>query len=396
MLEAEPWDMLIVDEAHRLNADEDQGPTLGYKLVQELRDAGRFTSMVFFTGTPHRGKDYGFLALLQLLRPNDFDARGPLTPQLRRLREVMIRNNKQDVTDLAGNRLFRPPTVESATYAYSTEEAAFYATLTEFIASGKAYAGDLSETDGRAVMLVLISMQKLASSSVAAIASALRKRLAGIAAGRHELGRLRDTAAALSAAESTRGYATEQDGSDQDRLAELDERIGELDAKLRLVEDEEPRLRELIALADEIDRETKIERIVEELRDGGRFAGRSVLLFTEYKATQALLLSRLHAVFGDGCTAFINGEDRLDIVANAAGKPRTLRSRREEAARRFNAGAGPLPRRHRGRRRGHRPSGALPHARPRRPAVEPDAPPPACRPPEPLRANRAGRGAHAA
>ena len=39
---------------------EEQGPTLGYKLVQELRDAGKFASMVFFTGTPHRGKEYGF------------------------------------------------------------------------------------------------------------------------------------------------------------------------------------------------------------------------------------------------------------------------------------------------------------------------------------------------
>ena len=338
MMEAEPWDMLVVDEAHRLNADEEQGPTLGYKLVQELRDAGRFASMVFFTGTPHRGKDFGFLSLLALLRPDEFDARGPLGPQLQRLRGVMIRNNKQDVTDLEGRRLFRPPSVDSATYAYSPEEAAFYETLTEFIASGKAYASNLSEADGRAVMLVLISMQKLASSSVAAIASALRKRLAGIAAGRGELGRLCERRDALSAAEVAGGYAAEQDGADLDRLTELDERIGELDAKLRLVEDEEPRLRELIGLADEIDRETKIERIVEELRDGGRFAGRSVLLFTEYKATQALLLSRLHAVFGDGCTAFINGEDRLDVVADAAGKPRTLRSRREEAARRFNAG----------------------------------------------------------
>ena len=187
-------------------------------------------------------------------------------------------------------------------------------------------------------MLVLISMQKLASSSVAAIASALRKRRAGIAAGRGELGRLRERRDALSAAEIAGGYAAEQDGAGLDRLAELDERIGELDVKLRLTEDEEPRLRELIDLAEAIGARRRSSGSSRSLRNGGRFAGRSVLLFTEYKATQALLLSRLHATFGDDCTAFINGEDRLNGVADAADRPRTLRSRREEAARCFNAG----------------------------------------------------------
>ncbi len=32
LFESEPWDLLFVDEAHHLNADEDQGLTLGYKM----------------------------------------------------------------------------------------------------------------------------------------------------------------------------------------------------------------------------------------------------------------------------------------------------------------------------------------------------------------------------
>lgn len=341
MLEAEPWDLLVVDEAHRLNADEERGPTLGYKLVEELRDAEKVTSMVFFTGTPHRGKNYGFLSLLQLLRPDVFDSRSEFERQLHSLREVMIRNNKQEVTDLNGKRIFLPPKVESATYSYSPTEADFYDTLTEFIASGKAYASRLGDSNGRAVMLVLISMQKLASSSVAAISAALRKRLLTFSDSRHELGELRRqrtlTEALLSAKEFARQYEHENDNEDLDRLANLDERIGDLDAKLQLMEGEEGRLRELVALASLIERETKIERIIEELRDGGRFAGRSVLFFTEYKATQALLLSRLEREFGDCCT-FINGDDRLDGVLDEKGQSKVLRSRREEAAFRFNAG----------------------------------------------------------
>jgi hypothetical protein len=49
------------------------------------------------------------------------------------------------------------------------------------------------------------------------------------------------------------------------------------------MENEEPRLRELVAAADKIARETKIDRIVSVLHN--EYAGRQVLFFTEYKAT---------------------------------------------------------------------------------------------------------------
>ena len=69
MLNADDWDLLIVDEAHHLNAQEDTGATLGYRFIQNLIEHDKFKSRLFFTATPHRGKDYGFFALLQLLRP---------------------------------------------------------------------------------------------------------------------------------------------------------------------------------------------------------------------------------------------------------------------------------------------------------------------------------------
>ncbi len=184
LLEADPWDIVIVDEAHHLNADEKLGPTLGYQLIAKMDKAGRIGSMVFFTGTPHRGKNHGFLSLLHLLRPDLFDPQNSLTGQLPLLRQVMIRNNKQDVTDLQGNRLFQEPVVRAETYSYSPAEAHFYRTLTEFIVTGKTHAGTLNRTAGEAVMLVLVSMQKLASSSVAAIRRALQKRLANVTHGR--------------------------------------------------------------------------------------------------------------------------------------------------------------------------------------------------------------------
>lgn len=335
MLEAEPWDLLIVDEAHRLNADEQEGPTLGYKLIQQLTAAGKLAAMVFFTGTPHRGKNYNFLALLRLLRPELFDPKRSLKEHLPLLRQVMIRNNKQDATDLQGKKLFQPPLVESATYGYSPEEDYFYSKLTIFIETGQAYASKLNENDGRAVMLVLIAMQKLASSSIAAIGRALRGRLSRLSADRtrrDELRQQRDGDFGTYA----RNYQAAESEGDTDVLNVLDERIAELDARLALMENEAPRIEELIQAADAVGNETKIEEIIQALR--GRFADRSVLFFTEYKATQSLVMSKLQEHFGDDCVTFINGDERADGVVDAQGRARTITETRVLAAERFNAG----------------------------------------------------------
>ena len=61
--------LLIVDEAHHLNADEQTGKTLSYQFVERLVEQDRVQSCLFFTGTPHRGKPYGFWSLMALLRP---------------------------------------------------------------------------------------------------------------------------------------------------------------------------------------------------------------------------------------------------------------------------------------------------------------------------------------
>lgn len=332
LIQSDPWDLVVVDEAHHLNADEERGPTLGYRLIAKMVEAQRIRSMIFFTGTPHRGKNYGFLSLLHLLRPDLFDARRGLREQLTALPQVMIRNNKQNVTDLKGNRLFAPPIVSSETYAYSDEEARFYHMLTEFITSGKAYASSLEGSNSRAVMLVLITMQKLASSSVAAIRRALKRRMAQLANARRKLGVL--TAERDHRLDDVAGEYERSE--DADRMAELEEQIVELSAKLVLMQDEEPRLLQLIEAAEQVQEETKIRQIVSTVER--RFADRAVLFFTEYKATQSLLMSALMRRFGDGSVGFINGDNRAEEVVTQAGVLRTFQDTRESAAEHFNKG----------------------------------------------------------
>ena len=330
LLDAEPWDLVLIDEAHHMNVDEHSGRTLSYQLVERLQERGKVQSLVLFTGTPHRGKDTGFLFLLKLLRPQDFDPEQPLEEQIEKLRTVMIRNNKQSVTDMAGEPLFTPVRSRRETYAYSPQEERFYEQLTQFIVTGKAYAARLGSQDRRTVMLVLITMQKLASSSVAAVRRALARRLS----------RLRDAKAKLE--ESNEDLArlkelrTEDDPANQDEISRLEERVAENLQGVELNPNEIPALEELLEAANEVTDETKIGRILQVVDES--FAGRSVLFFTEYKATQALLMSALHKRHGDGSVTFINGDGFIEGVKDADGKISDLREDRHIAAARFNRG----------------------------------------------------------
>lgn len=330
MLDAPAWDLLVVDEAHHLNADEQAGPTLGYQFIDKLAKAGKFKSMVFFTGTPHRGKDFGFFALLKLLRPDLFDPKQSASTQLASLSQALIRNNKQCVTDLKGERLFHPPIVDSRTYTYSDGERHFYDLMTRFIETGQAYAAALSASDQRMVSLVLIAMQKLASSSVAAIRRAIEGRLERIQSRRAEIVKLSELKKQFAE------YADLLDPSQADELNKLDEQLAQASYELALMEDEEPRLKMLVDAAKQVTNETKINTVLQLIEE--RFANRSVLFFTEYKATQSLLMSSLMRRYGDSSVTFINGDHEARGVVNSAEKELTIRLPREEAAARFNEG----------------------------------------------------------
>ncbi len=330
LFDAKPWDLVLIDEAHHLNVDEQGHRTLSYQLVERLQERGKVQSMVLFTGTPHRGKDVGFLSLLKLLRPEHFDPEQPLEEQIEKLRKVMIRNNKRSVTDMSGKPLFTPVRSRRETYAYSTQETHFYEQLTQFIVTGKAYAASLGSQDRRMVILILITMQKLASSSVAAVRRALARRLA----------RLRDAKAKLEKSHEDLAHLQklrdEDDLANQDEINRLEERVVESLSRVNLNPNEIPALEELLAVANKVTNETKIARILSVVDEF--FADRSVLFFTEYKATQALLMSALHKRYGDGCVTFINGDGFIEDVRDSCGHIADLSEDRRLAAARFNRG----------------------------------------------------------
>jgi len=335
LLDSDAWDLVVVDEAHHLGST-DRDDTLAFDLLKKLTQADKVKGMLFFSGTPHKGIDYGFLALMRLLRADLFTPEEPLRDQLHHLPKAMIRNSKAAATDLKGKRLFHGTRIVDHTFVFSESEQAFYDRLTAFIREGLLYGQSLGTGQASAVGLVLIVLQKLAASSVAAVARALRRRLDSLKGNQARLDQLQEAKKVL---ERYQDSNTSLDSSAA--LEELQWDMALLEDKVSLVQNELPYLEELITLASRVDMETKLKEILRCLdspeQEGG-LQGRTVLFFTEYKATQSMLMSHLKVAFGNDSTGFINGDECALGVKLGDGRVVDLRESREIAARKFNDG----------------------------------------------------------
>lgn len=133
---------------------------------------------------------------------------------------------------------------------------------------------------------------------------------------------------------------TEEGAEAEDSRRRLEEQIDRLIDRVMLSPDEIPRLKRLVALAESVPSETRI-RVVRTLLESLP-EGTSVLLFTEYKATQALVVSELAQSFGRDLVSFINGDGFLDGfldgVVSGDGPAERWNSDRLTVAAKFNAG----------------------------------------------------------
>ncbi len=198
--------------------------------------------------------------------------------------------------------------------------------MSEFIQEGRAYSMDLSGALRQQVQLVLISLQKIASSSIAAIKSALQTRLSKFEA-------------------NLKNFEEESKELIPDECsAESDEELRNLqtvekafkDITFKLMQDEAKHLRELIDLADKVTEESRIKKIIDLIDTD--YQGKQVLLFTEYKRTQALMIGALMDKWGVNNVGFINGDDALPKVKLNTGREIDLQQRREATADEFNTG----------------------------------------------------------
>ncbi len=334
ILESDPWDLVIVDEAHHMNATERQGKTLQYLFFEKLEQAGKVISTILFTGTPHRGFDFGFFSLMKLVNPDVFDPKGDYSTQFSELSKYFIRNNKQNTVDMEGNKLFKPIHQHPKSFSYTDKESEFYEELSDFIEEGKAYALSKSGTIVNSIQLVLIALQKLASSSIAAVTSALETR-------RKNLLAIRDN----KLKEVDVSYKDLYEALHSDEKEDLDEQesaiIKEFEKvykkdTFQLMEDEISNLNSLINLGKQISHESRIDQIIKIVDK--EYTNKNVLFFTEYKKTQSLLMTELMKKWGPDCVTFINGDEALSGVLMPDGSKNDFTIKRTDAADKFNSG----------------------------------------------------------
>jgi superfamily II DNA or RNA helicase len=318
------WDMIVVDEAHKLSAYE-YGRKLEeserYKALKSL--ALRTDHLLFLTATPHRGRKDTFRRLLLLLDDDlfqkdehvservreqsayygnsneDFESEKPIT---RARNRFFLRRLKEEMVDWDNQPLFKPRHTKTVGYDLTPEEKRLYDEVTSYVRSKRKEA---KAKRNRNVELTLMVMQRRLASSLYAITRTLENRLSALT---EVLNILRDPA--RTAAEKKRLLTgsidsddprdiSEYEDLDEDEREEIDKRIFRqvLTDDPEKVEEERDEVQRLFRLADSLKhhREAKFVELLKVLdsSDVIRAEDEKLLIFTEHKDTLKSLTSRL-------------------------------------------------------------------------------------------------------
>jgi len=172
-VEAE-FDVVIIDEAHKLTKDFSGEETARYKVGEELSEA--VPIFLLLSATPHQGDSAKFRNLLHLIDPYLFYKGCELRPE--DVMKVTVRNNKRAAVDFSGNRLFKQRLTSLCKIdRYSREDAIeleLYEKVTEYVSE---YYDLAVRFNDRTLMFLLLIYQRMVSSSSRAILSALSRRL---------------------------------------------------------------------------------------------------------------------------------------------------------------------------------------------------------------------------
>jgi superfamily II DNA or RNA helicase len=292
------WDAIIFDEAHRLGKSETGEQTERYALARALQDKAH--AFLLLTATPHQGKTKRFAALLELVRPDLAADIASLSMNPEIVSEIIIRNRKSAVTDAEGRLIFRGHDTRRFSVSPSPEMKRANAALVQYLQEGYR-AGDSSanKTLGRAIGFVMTTYRKLASSSLAAIERALERRLERL----DGVDRTSDPS-----------LPAEEDLEERDDLSE----IGTIRSLGAFFEDEREQVRNVLAgvqaaRTTDTKRDLFVGQILRPLLDQGE----SLLVFTEYRATQDYLRETIAAALPDVACVGINGSMTLDEKTQA-------------------------------------------------------------------------------
>ena len=178
-LASSSFDLIIVDEAHKMSAYR-YGDKLkkrdSYKLGEQLSKITEH--LLFLTATPHKGDPENFRLFLDLLQPGFFATNELLQESITRGdNPLLIRRVKEDLKNFAGEPLFLPRTVFTVPFNLGTDspsEKELYNELSKYV--NTQYNKALSGEKKRNVAFALVILQRRLASSTYALLKSLERR----------------------------------------------------------------------------------------------------------------------------------------------------------------------------------------------------------------------------
>ena len=284
------WDMIVIDEAHRVAGSTSE--VARYKLGYLLSQASPY--LLLLSATPHNGKTEPFLRLVRLLDEQAFPNAKSIVKE--QVAPYLIRTEKREAIDNNGNKLFKNRITNLVTLNWDerhTMQRELYKMVTAYVS--KTYNKALrNRKKNMCLIFLLIIMQRMVTSSTAAVRQSLERRLKV----------LQDQATKI-------GSLTEED---LDEL-NIEDGVEEALEAISLDNDEEiAELQQIISVAKQAEfqhPDVKVETLLDTIDSIlSEDANQKIIVFTEFVATQKYLQKIL---IGRGYTvSALNGSMSID------------------------------------------------------------------------------------
>jgi len=171
------WDLVVVDEAHKLSASyfgNKVNKTKRFQLGELLGSITRH--FLLMTATPHNGKEEDFQLFMSLLDSDRFYGKFRDGAHKVDVTDLMRRTVKEEMLRFDGTKLFPDRRAITANYKLSDPEAALYAAVTDYVKEEMNRADQLDGQRKGNVGFALTSLQRRLASSPEAIYQSLKRR----------------------------------------------------------------------------------------------------------------------------------------------------------------------------------------------------------------------------
>lgn len=174
------WDLIIVDEAHKMSAYSSDKKTLAFQLGEHLSQMT--DHFLLMTATPHKGDAENFCLFLSLL---DKDVYGDIRSldeamaqqeapfYLRRVKEALVTFPDPETGQVKA--LFTRRIVKTSDFAIGEEEYDLYDQLTRYVENQSIRAARDDSARGRAVGFTMAMLQRRFASSIYAVRRSLER-----------------------------------------------------------------------------------------------------------------------------------------------------------------------------------------------------------------------------